>query len=285
MRVLVAGIGDVGGRAAAALAAAGHEVVGVRRSDAPGPADVSMVRGDLTDPSLVARLPLDLDAVLVSVSSDGRDEQRYRSAYLDGPTTLLGALRDRGDALRRVVFTSSSAVYGQRDDQWVDEDSPTAPTSATARVLVEAEHAIAAVGHPTTVLRLTGIYGPGRTRLLDTVRSGEAVVASRPSFTNRIHAHDAATACTLLLTADEAPSVVVGTDDLPADRAEVYGWLAWRLDAPRPTVDDGRAPARGSKRCRNDLLRSLGWVPRHPTFRVGYGALIDQQDAGRPVDE
>ena len=275
MRVLVAGIGDVGGRAAAMLVDAGHEVVGVRRSDAAGPDGVTMVRGDLTAPELVDRLPPGIDAVLLSVSSDGRDPGLYRRAYVDGPTTLLEGLRDRGDELAHVLFTSSSAVYGQRRDEWVDEASPTEPASPTATVLLEAEETVAAAAEHATVLRLTGIYGPGRTRLVDLVRRGEAVVGSRPSFTNRIHAHDAAAACVRLLgLGAAAPSVVLGTDDLPVDRAEVYRWLAWRLDAPRPTVDDERASDRGSKRCRNDLLRSLGWVPRYPTFRVGYESML-----------
>lgn len=273
----MAGLGDVGGRAAERLVADGHEVVGVRRSQVAGPEGVTMVAGDLTDPDLADRLPpTPFDAVLVSVSADGRDPDLYRTAYLEGPVTLLEGLARRGDPVRRVVFTSSSAVYGQQDGEWVDESSPTEPTSPTARVLVEAERAIAAGPFPATALRLTGIYGPGRTRLVEQVRRGEAVVGSTPSWTNRIHAADAAAACVLLLELGaDAPPVVIGTDDEPADRAEVYRWLAARLDAPPPTVDDDRAPDRGSKRCRNDLLRSLGWRPAHPTFRDGYAQLRD----------
>lgn len=276
MRVLVAGLGDVGGRAAALLAADGHEVVGVRRSDTPGPAGVTMVRGDLTDDHLIARLPAGFDRVLVTVSADARDPALYRTAYLEGPTTLLGGLARRGDEVERVVFTSSSAVYGQRDGEWVDEQSPTEPGSATGRVLVEAERAIADGPHPATSLRLTGIYGPGRTRLVDRVRSGDAVVGTTPAWTNRIHAADAAAACVLLLgLGADAPAVVIGTDDEPATRATVYGWLAERLGVPAPEVDDERAPVRGSKRCRNGLLRSLGWTPSYPTFREGYAELVD----------
>ena len=275
MRVLVAGLGDVGGRAAAELVAAGHDVVGVRRSDTPGPDGVTMVRGDLADPGLVDRLPGGFDRVLVTVSADGRDPGRYRQAYVAGPTTVLAGLAQRGDPVARVVFTSSSAVYGQRDGAWVDEQSPTAPASPTAKVLVRAEEAIDAGPFPATSLRLTGIYGPGRTRLVDVVRRGEAVVGSSPAWTNRIHAVDAADACVLLLgLGADAPPVVVGTDDEPADRATVYAWLAEQLGVPGPVVDDERAPDRGSKRCRNDLLRSLGWVPRYPTFRDGYAELL-----------
>lgn len=275
MRVLVAGLGDVGGRAAARLAAAGHDVVGVRRSAAAGPDGVRMVRGDLADPRLVDHLPDAFDRVLVTVSADGRDPDLYRTAYVEGPTSLLAGLARRGDPVQQVVFTSSSAVYGQRDGEWVDEDSPTAPSSGTGRVLVEAEQAIAASGHPWTVLRLTGIYGPGRTRLVDTVRRGEAVLGSTPSWTNRIHAADAADACVHLLgLGADAPPVVIGTDDEPADRAAVYRWLAERLGAPSPVVDDDRAPDTGSKRCSNARLRSLGWVPQYPTFREGYGELL-----------
>lgn len=277
MRVLVAGLGDVGGRAAGRLVQQGHEVVGVRRSATPGPDGVTMVRGDLTDERLAAGLPdTPFDRVLVTVSADGRDPQLYRTAYLEGPVTLLAGLARRGDPVERVVFTSSSAVYGQRDGEWVDEASPTDPTSATGAVLVEAERAIADSAFPATSLRLTGIYGPGRTRLLDRVRSGETVLSSDPSWTNRIHAADAAAACVRLLElGPDAPPVVVGTDDEPATRAAVYRWLAEQLGAPQPEVDDERAPDRGSKRCRNALLRSLGWTPDYPTFREGYAELLD----------
>lgn len=278
MRIVVAGLGDVGGRAAAALAAAGHEVAGVRRSDAPGPPGVTMVRGDLRDEGLVNRLPDDVDALLVTVSSDGRDPELYRAAYLDGPSTLLTGLARRGDDVRRVLFTSSSAVYGQRDGEWVDEDSPTAPASPTARVLVEAERAHLDGPFPASVVRLTGIYGPGRTRLVELVRDGRAVVGSRPSWTNRIHAVDAADALVHLLALDDPAPVYVGTDDEPAQRAEVYRWLADRLGVEGPTVDDEQAPDRGSKRCSNALLRSTGWVPTYPTFREGYAQVVDTVD-------
>lgn len=272
----MAGLGDVGGRTAARLAQQGHDVVGVRRSATAGPDDVVMVRGDLTDDRLVDQLPrAPFDRVLITVSADGRDPDLYRSAYLDGPVTLLAGLARRGDPVERVVFTSSSAVYGQRDGEWVDETSPTEPSSATGAVLVEAERAIVRSALPATALRLTGIYGPGRTRLVERVRRGEAVVGSTPSWTNRIHAADAAAACAVLLgLGADAPDVVVGTDDEPATRATVYGWLAERLGVPGPVVDDERAPRRGSKRCRNDLLRSLGWEPRYPTFREGYAELL-----------
>ena len=276
MRVLVAGLGDIGGRAAARLVEQGHEVVGVRRSATPGPDGVTMVRGDLTDEGLATQLPdAPFDRVLVTVSADGRDPQLYRTAYLEGPVTLLAGLARRGDPVQLVLFTSSSAVYGQRDGEWVDEDSPTEPSSATGAIMLEAERAIAGSSSHATALRLTGIYGPGRTRLVDRVRRGEAVVSSQPSWTNRIHAADAAAACVRLLElAADAPAAVVGTDDEPARRDTVHRWIAERLGVAGPVVDDDRAPDRGSKRCRNELLRSLGWEPAYPTFREGYAELV-----------
>jgi nucleoside-diphosphate-sugar epimerase len=274
MRVLVAGLGDVGGRAAALLAADGHEVFGVRRSDAGGPAGVTMVRGDLNDPALVDELPANIETVLISVSADGRDTDRYRAAYVTGPATLLHALATRGNAVRRVVFTSSSAVYGQADGAWVNESSPTEPSSPTAQILLEAERAIAAAGFPSTIVRLTGIYGAGRsTRLVDMVRRGEAFIGTTPAWTNRIHAADAGAACAVLLTTRDAPPIVIGTDDEPAERAAVFQWLADRLGVDGPIVDDARGSDRGSKRCSNTLLRSLGWEPSYPSFRDGYAEM------------
>lgn len=275
MRVLVAGLGDVGGRAAATLARQGHEVHGVRRSSSDAPVGVTMHRGDLNDPALVDTLPDGLDAVLVTVSADGRDPDAYRRAYVRGPTTLLDALARRGDPVTRVLFTSSSAVYGQADGAWVDETSPTAPSTPTGAVLLDAEDAHLGGPFPATVVRLTGIYGPGRTRLVETVRRGDAVVGSDPGWTNRIHAADAAGVLVHVLGLDDPPRVVLGTDDEPARRDVVLRWLAERLDVPAPRVDDAAAPSRGSKRCSNALLRSLGWSPDFPSFREGYATLLD----------
>ena len=112
--------------------------------------------------------------------SDARDPAAYRRAYVEGLVNLLARLPTPGP---RVIFTSSTSVYGQDDGSWVDEASPTLPPRETGRILLEAEAALSGSGRDFSILRLGGIYGPGRTRLLETVRDwhGASAGGSRAS--------------------------------------------------------------------------------------------------------
>jgi nucleoside-diphosphate-sugar epimerase len=134
-----------------------------------------------------------------------------------------------------------------------------------------------ASGLPATVLRLGGIYGPGRTRLVDEVRSGRAVCADgAPVYTNRIHRDDAAGALRHLLGPCCADGVWLGVDHEPAERCTVLDWLADRLGVARPRRVPPEEAARergGSKRCSSAKLVGSGYRFRYPTFREGYAAL------------
>ncbi len=271
-RVLIAGCGDVGSHAGSLLATMGHDVTGLRRSPDRLPSEIRGLAADLTDPSTLD-LP-EVDLLAYTASADGRTEEAYRAAYVDGLRNVLAALPTPP---HRLVFVSSTAVYGQDDGTWVDEDSPTEPTGFSGRTLLEAEDVVRSAGG--VVLRLSGIYGPGRTRLIDQVRGGEAVcVEGAASYTNRIHRDDCGAAVAHLLTLDEPAGVYLGTDDEPADRCEVYRWLADQLGvAPPPLVPPDQAPQRsrgGNKRCRNARLRATGWAPSYRSYRDGYAAML-----------
>ena len=133
-------------------------------------------------------------------------------------------------------------------------------------------------GGETVALRLGGIYGPGRTRAVELVRSGRARRRPEPHFTNRIHRDDAAGAIRHLLTIDAPQPVYLGVDTEPADEAAVYAWLAARLGVEPPAVQDGDAALRardvGSKRCSSARLQRSGYAFRYPTFREGFAALL-----------
>jgi nucleoside-diphosphate-sugar epimerase len=181
-----------------------------------------------------------------------------------------------------MIFVSSTGVYGQSAGEWVDEDSATEPGSFTGRIVLEAERRVLDGPFPGTAVRFGGIYGPGRTRLLERVRAGAAQVpAGRPVYTNRIHRDDCAGALTHLLARDRAgrplEPVYLGVDHEPAELGEVFRFLAEILGAAPPKVaadaDTGR---RGSnKRCRNDRLLATGYRFLYPTYREGYRALVE----------
>lgn len=280
-RMLIAGCGDLGIALGRRLAAAGSIVWGLRRSPAVLPPPLRPIAADLTDQASLADLPADLDVVVYTASAAGPSDAAYREAYLDGLANLLAALNATGQRPRRLLFTSSTAVYAQSAGEWVDESSPTHPTHFSGRRLLEAEELLATAPIPATVVRLGGIYGPGRTRLIDAVRRGEAACEDGPPvYTNRIHRDDAAAALAHLAGLPVPEALYLGVDGDPAERCEVLRWLAARLGAPPPPVigrteaDAGGRRQRSNKRCSNARLLATGYRFRYPTFREGYAALL-----------
>lgn len=278
MTILLAGCGDLGTEAGLRFHALGHRVVGWRRSPAKLPAAIEGVAADLSAPNLPP-VPADTTAVVIAVAADSPSEDAYRAAYVEGLRHVLAALERDGVTPQRVLFVSSTAVYGDADGGWVDERTPPAPGGFSGRVLVEAEQLLQDrfTGTPTsaTSLRLGGIYGPGRTRLIDQVRGGDAVIPEDVRYTNRIHRDDAAAAIVHLATMPAEPApIYVGVDNDPADLGSVLRFLAAEMGQPEPPVGDAGPARGGNKRCRNDLLRSTGFEFAFPSFREGYRDIL-----------
>ena len=224
-------------------------------------------------------VPRDVDTVIITVAADAHNPAAYRSAYVEGLANVLDALERDGVSPRRVFFASSTAVYGDAGGGIVDESTPEAPGHFSGEILLEAEALLfrrfAGTATSATVLRLGGIYGPGRTRLIDQVRSGRAVVPDRPRHTNRIHRDDAAAAIAHLATmAAEPGAVYLGVDNEPAELGEVLRFLANELGLPEPATGP-IAPARGGdKRCSSAALQATGFRFTFPSYREGYRAVL-----------
>jgi nucleoside-diphosphate-sugar epimerase len=280
-RILLAGCGDLGQRVAQRLLARGDEVFALRRrppeNDGGG---IRWLRGDLADPAGLRGLPRGVDRLVYLPAPSARDEATYRAVFLGGLRHLLDALD--GSALRRVLFISSSAVYGEHGGAWVDEDTPPAPPGFNGRVLLEAEHRLAGQA-PAVVLRLAGLYGPGRMQLLERLRAGQVRVPRAAShWANRIHVDDAAAAAVHLLGLPEAQPVYLGVDDTPLPLDALYDHLAALLGA-LPPPEGPAPPGVGSKRLCNARLRASGFVPCWPDARDGYAAWLGGQATREPV--
>ena len=247
--VLIVGCGYVGAALGVVLAGEGHLVWGMRRNPENMPQSIKPLSADIHDNNLADLLPEGLDFIFYTLSSGGDGEAGYRAAYTQGPKNLIKALDLKGENPRRIFFTSSTAVYAQTDGRRVDEESPTQPTHYSGRILLEGERILLESGHPATTLRLSGIYGPGRTRLIDTVRAGRAEVQEGPPrYTNRIHRDDCAGALAHLMKMDAPDEVYIGVDDEPADRREVSELVGGSAGRP--------ASARSRGRRRNPLRAS-----------------------------
>ncbi|NQW83866.1 MAG: SDR family oxidoreductase [Alcaligenaceae bacterium] len=281
-RVLIAGCGDLGLRVARLLALenASNQSWGLRRnpslestSDLPG---FSWMAADLTQPDTLRDVPKDITHVLYAAAPNARTEADYRAVYRNGLERLLQAVAS--PTLQRVLFVSSTAVYGDHGAQWIDEDTPTAPKSFNGQVLLETEQWLhsQSAQFETLSLRLSGIYGPGRSYLLDRLRTGQATApAAESHWVNRIHIEDAAAAVLHLLTLPNPQPVYLVTDSTPLPMRVLYDALAKLVGGPVPT--EGAAPASvGSKRLSNARLRDSGFSFKWPDSREGHAALISE---------
>ncbi|MHA7154695.1 SDR family oxidoreductase [Arthrobacter sp. TMN-50] len=278
--VLIAGCGDLGTEAGLRFAAAGHRVIGWRRSPDKLPAEIEGAAVDLTGD--LPRLPADTSIVVLATAANGRTEDAYRSAYLTATGNVLDAL-DRDGVDAHVLLVSSTAVYGGSDGEWVDESTRLAPGTATATILARTEELLRARRPDATILRLSGIYGPGRTRLIDQLTAGTAVVPQDIQWTNRIHRDDAAAAIVHLTTRVSDPGpVYVGVDNEPVDQGEVLEFLAAQLGLPTPPVGPSSSSRSGGKRLSNALLRATGFTFAYPSFREGYRAVLSGDGIRHP---
>jgi nucleoside-diphosphate-sugar epimerase len=288
MHVTILGCGYVGLALAERLVGEGHDVLGVRRSnlDAVRGAGADAAAADATDADELAALP-DTDAVVFAASSGGRGAEAAREVYVGGLEAATEAYAGRAEKL---VYTSSTGVYGDHRGEWVDEDTEIEPTTEKTAVLAAAERTAieggAAAGFDPTVVRFAGLYGPERYRLK---RYLEGPVTE--GYLNMIHRADAAGTVAFALGRSE--DLWLAVDDEPVSKWAFADWLAGEDGVEPPekrTVEERLAagdlsePAerrlKTSKRCSNEKLREAGYEFAYPTFREGYRAAIAEYRRG-----
>ena len=292
--VLIVGCGYSGRALARRLSADGHRVTGVVRHPEHGAA-VSAVGG----------MPLALDLARQLTAPDGRrrlaDLVAEHSAvvYAVGPERVAGseAFGDHTAAFLEVlreaapapgfVYLSSTGVYGDRDGEWVDEATPMGEdVGPRGRVRQGVEHALALAhrewGLRVTVLRVAGIYGPGRHVGRRILKGDYRVIEADPPLTvNRIHVDDLAQVIDRALGLPGGGETYVVADNHPATLREVADYTAGLLKVP-PPPGEPMAAARARmgeanfhlvadrKRCRNTkMIENLGVTLAYPTFREG----------------
>jgi nucleoside-diphosphate-sugar epimerase len=287
--LIILGCGYVGRALAAAAQLRGMEVHALTRNRATAAgllrAGIHAVEGDIAGHAWHPRLPAGADLLVNCVASGGRDLDGYRHTYVCGQQSLVAFARQA--APRCIVYTGSTTVYPQTGGVEVAEDDVPAEVSPAAALLLQAEATLLAAALParTFVLRLAGIYGPGRHRLLDQVRSGEPLAGTGAQYLNLVHRDDVVAA--ILAAADSGCTggVFNTCDGSPAPKREVVGWLAARMGLPPPVFNPHLQPARAARRrtaaglpdrrvSNTRARQTLGWAPAFPSFREGYEAII-----------
>jgi nucleoside-diphosphate-sugar epimerase len=273
MTILIAGCGYLGKTVALRLRESAHRVIGLAHStasvDALRATGLEAVAGDIGDERFVLSLDRVEAVVHCAASGRGGGVDAYRRVYLDGIRNLLAA-----QSHAHLVFTSSTSVYAQTDGSWVTEESAADPPRETGGILREAEEAVLAAGG--CVLRLAGLYGPGRSVLLERFLRGEARIDVRTEspmtpdgrWINQIHRDDAAAAVVLALET-RLTGIFNTADRTPMTQRTIYAELARRFSRPLPPEG---APAldrkRGwtHKRVSSGKLVATGWQPRFPSW-------------------
>ncbi len=285
-RFLVCGPGYVGGAVVQALLKLGASVDVLTRSEARLRAFEAMGgRGwaaDIAGRDWHGQISTDYDGILFSISSGGGGVEGYRHSYEAGMASLRAWAFTRA-VTAHLVYTSSTSVYDADGGAVVDESMATVATDERTEVLRAAEAMVADWPAASTVLRLAGIYGPGRHYLLDQLRDGAAVVAGRGDFhLNLVHLDDIVQA--VLLTwrfrANAAGKVFNVADDGRALKAEVVTFLAQQLGCAMPEFSGVSAPGRRAQTPDRvisnwKLKAELGWRPAFPTFRDGYARILN----------
>lgn len=286
MKVLFIGCGDIAQRSTK-LMLGNHDCFGLRRNPSLLPSSISPIKADASD-----------SKQLLSVASDGFDiwiatltpaeftRQSYQQSYLSVAKAIAHSVNALPQAPKLIIWVSSTSVYGDNNGGWVDETVKPNPVTFSGEILLQAEKIIQNLPCPSTVVRFSGIYGPGRARLLDQVKAGKGRPAIPEQWSNRIHADDCAGVLAHLVSLFESDkpieSIYLASDSQPVTQHDIRKWLADYL-----SIDLMEEPvAIGSiRRCSNRLLLESGFNFTYPSFKEGYAALIDDQKKNEPTKQ
>jgi len=277
-KVLIVGCGDLGSEVARQLAHDDISVTGIRRSSNfiaahSGGNAVQIIAADVTKPeSLAALNDVQPGIIIYCVAASGQTDAEYKSAYVDGLCNVL-ATQKGNSQLKHVFFVSSTRVYGQDTQAVLDESVPALPADFGGKRLFEAEHLLQTLSCSTTILRLSGIYGPGRLRMINLAKTPDNW-PKQNIWSNRIYRDDAAAFMVFLikqvLAGNSVRNCFIVTDSKPAPLYEVLSWLATELQVGKPE----QIPVGGGKRLSNKVMLESGFKLQYADYKAGYRTLL-----------
>jgi nucleoside-diphosphate-sugar epimerase len=282
-KVLVVGGGYTGSRFAAALAAQGVAVTVTHRTPPAVPAPFPWLPFDggsglLPEPEQLSGFRHVL--ITVPPGSDGLD-----------PVLTQLAPRLQRDSLAWVGLLSTTGVYGDTGGAWVDEASPLAASLPRSQARVRSEAGWRALDLPLQIFRLPAIYGPGRSPFEGLLQGRSRMIHKQGQVFCRIHVDDIVGALLHCLALEPArrPEVLNLSDDEPCPSSETLGYAAHLIGARLPALEEYEAIAADlspmarsfwseNRRVDNQrLCRELGYRLRHPTYREGYRACLEEE--------
>ncbi len=236
MNILIIGCGYVGHRAALSWIDSGHSVTALTRSEVRAKEweqqGITAVIGDVLSVDSLKDLPA-ADLCLYAVGYDRSAAPDKRDVYVHGVRNVLCEIKD---CIPKLIYISSSSVYGQSHGEWVNEDSACEPTSDGGLICLEAESVVREL-YPAqaTILRLSGIYGPGRLiARADQLKQQTPLTGNPDAWLNLVHIDDIINAISRLSTTNAPAALYLLSDSQPITRREFYASMAKLVGAPPP---------------------------------------------------
>lgn len=276
-KILIAGCGYVGNELGERLSSQGHEVWGIKRVINSIHPSIQSISADLSKKDTLQKLPKNVDYIFYMPSPGARNENVYNNVFLKGIRNLVECMEEKKYDIKKIFFISSTSVYAQNSGEWIDENSSTKPKSSTANIILQTENYLLNNYFKTTIVRFSGIYGPGRTGFLNKmINDGKTFAHNR--FTNRIHRDDCANALIHLMNLPNCENIYLGSDNDPADLSVMASWI---MEKKGPKNEELEYLTRikfskteSNKRCSNKKLKETGYKFLFPTFREGYNSII-----------
>lgn len=240
---------------------------------------IAPIQADVTQPQSLSTLPA-ADTVLYAVGYDRRGGGSRQEVYADGLRAVLQALPA---APQRILYTSSTGVYGPSEGRMVDETTPCRPAREGGIAILAAEDVLREhpLGGRGVILRLAGLYGPGRIPRMTDLLAGRPMAVPQDAHLNLIHVDDAAAAVVAAETRAVPPAVYNIADGHPCLRRDFYRHLAALWNRPEPQFFDPSSDAAPSQRAGEDkqvsnarMLGQLGVHLRYPSYREGLAAIV-----------
>lgn len=287
LRYLIFGCGYLGRRVAQRWLDSGATVCIVsrntKRANELRDAGFEALVADVTQPATLTKLD-EASTVLFAVGYDRTSPYTIEQVYVDGLRNVLESLPD---STRRFIYVSSTGVYGPSDNDWLDEASPCHPTRAGGQACLTAERILQAhsLGERSVIIRMAGLYGPGRVPQSEALKSGDVTAPPLDSYLNLIHVDDAADCVVAAAARSIVPNLLIAADGHPVQRRDYYREVLRLLNLDEALLQRIRIRAlergRGSKRVSNaKLLSQLKFELTYPDYRAGLAQAFLAADSG-----
>jgi len=275
-KLLVIGCGKLGQKLGLLAKKTPLDLLGFKRKKITS-TNIRIEQQDIFDKSFFDKVKIHSpDFILYSLSADEQSEKSYRRNYIEGLKQVIKSIKYINN-FQHLFFVSSTSVYGDNNDQFIDEFSETSPKNFRGTILLEAENLLNTVKFNSTILRLSGIYGSGRNYMIKLSQDAESW-PKVDRWTNRINEDDAANFIIFLLNQclqGEIPEkLYLLTDKEPVTLFRLLNWIRQNLNL-KNKINITSDPILG-KRLRSSIIPSLKFEYKYPTYKQGYKELIQE---------